>query len=59
MTRENRQKLFKNILKFTAPGFSIFFVQLQMGAELKVAATTALLVMYGLLADLFNKLGEK
>lgn len=55
---ERRQKFFRNLIKFSAPGISVFFAQLALGAELKVAGLTALFVFWGLLADFFKKIGE-
>ena len=56
MKKEDKIKFLNNLIKFTAPGLAAFFGQLALGAELKVAAITGMLVLYGALADLFNKL---
>ena len=59
MKRENTKKFLLNILKFSSPAIAIFLYQLQKGVELKEAGLVALLALYGILADLFSKIGEK
>ena len=56
MKRTEAKKFFNNFIRFTAPGIAIFFSQLALGADYKVAGTTALLVIYGLLSDYFKKI---
>lgn len=44
-----------NILRFTAPVLAIFFAQLALGVDWKVAGLLALYAFYAALADLFKK----
>jgi len=55
MTRKNKEKFLKNLLKFTAPGLAIFFAQLALGKDWRVALATAVLVLYGATSDYFSK----
>ncbi len=56
MTPAKRKKFLKNLLKFSAPGIAVFFSQLAMGADPKVAFSTAALILYGLASDYFTKM---
>lgn len=56
MKREQQEKFVRNLLKFTAPGIGVFFGQLALGADVRIAATTGLLVIYGVLSDYFSKM---
>ena len=53
------KKLAWNALIFSAPALVVFFVQLQLGVQLKDALLVAALTLYGLLADFFKKLQNK
>ena len=55
MTRANKEKFLKNLLKFTAPILVIFFGQLAIGIDWKAAGFVALYALYAALADLFSK----
>lgn len=50
------KKFGKNLLKFTAPFMAVFFYQLSMGVEMKVAGPLALVTFWGVVADYFKKL---
>ena len=56
MTKAKQKKFLANLLKFTAPALAIFFGQLAMGVDFKVALPLALVALYGALADLFSKI---
>lgn len=56
ITKANKEKFLKNLLKFTAPGLAVFFAQLALGAKPEVAWATAVLVFWGVLSDLFKKI---
>lgn len=45
----------KNLIKFVAPTLAIFFGQLALGVDPKIAAAVAVLALYQALADLFSK----
>lgn len=53
------KKWLKNLLKFTAPFLAVFFGQLALGVNWKVAGLVALAALYGALADLFNKISNE
>lgn len=55
LSTEDWQKWAQNLLKFTAPLLALFFGQLAVGTDYKVAGGVALLAFYAALADLFNK----
>lgn len=59
LSREDKSKFLKNILMFTAPALAVFFYQLENGVDVKTAGLIALLALYGVMADLFNKVSEK
>jgi hypothetical protein len=59
LTPKRKEKFFKNLLKFTAPGLAAFFGQLALGADWKTAGLTAVLVLYGLASDFFSKVKWK
>lgn len=44
-----------NLLKFTAPFLSVFFAQLALGVNWKVAGMVAMVALYAALSDLFGK----
>lgn len=48
----------ENTLQFTAPGLAVFFGQLAVGVDWRIALSTAALVLYGNLSDFFNKLNQ-
>ncbi|MHA1910517.1 MAG: hypothetical protein ACTSYA_02370 [Candidatus Kariarchaeaceae archaeon] len=56
LTKKNKEKFLKNLLRFTAPGLSAVFAQLALGAEIEVALLTGLVVLYGAAADYFSKI---
>jgi len=58
INKEQRQKFFINIIKFSAPALAIFFAQLSQGVDVKIALPVALFTLYGLLSDFFNKLNK-
>ncbi len=58
LNKEDLRGMFMNVLTFTAPALVVFFTQLALGAEFKVAGLTALLIFWGLLADYFKKLNN-
>lgn len=45
----------KNVIKFVAPTMGIFFGQLALGVNIKIASAVAALALYQALADLFSK----
>ena len=55
MTKANQKKFLKNLLKFTAPILVIFFGQLAIGVNFKVAGFVALYALYAAISDLFSK----
>lgn len=55
MTKTDREKFLRNVLKFTAPALAVFFAQLALGVEWRAAGLVALLTLYGLLADFFKR----
>jgi hypothetical protein len=55
LTPKAKEKFFKNLLKFTAPGLAAVFGQLALGADWKTAGITGLLVTYGVASDFFSK----
>ena len=56
LNKEDLKSLSINLVKFAAPGISVFFAQLAMKVDIKAAALVALLVLYGSLSDFFSKL---
>lgn len=56
MTKVKKQKFFKNLLKYTAPVFAIFFLQLSQGVDFKTAGMLALYGLYALASDYFSKI---
>jgi len=48
----------RNLVVFSAPALVIFFGQLALGVDFKVAGLVALLTFYQLLADFFRKFNE-
>ena len=59
MTKAKKANLIKwgkNLLIFTAPAVAAFFGQLALGVEYEPAALFALVIFWGLIADLFKKL---
>lgn len=54
--KEAIKKYLINLLKFTAPTLSVFFGQLALGVDLKMAMPVALVALWGALADYFKKL---
>lgn len=57
--RETLVKWLKNAVMFSAPALAIFFAQLEMGVEPRIAFLVALQAFWGLLADLMKKVGEE
>lgn len=55
LNREDLKKWGKNAIIFSAPALVVFFTQLHNGVQWKEAGLVALLVFYGLMADLFKK----
>jgi len=47
-----------NFLKFVAPTLVVWFSQLALGVEWKVAGLVALLAFYQSVSDLFNKFSD-
>lgn len=45
----------KNLLKFTAPALAIFFGQIALGVDWRIASSVALLAFYGAVADILKK----
>ena len=58
LNNEEFKKWALNLLKFTAPGLAVFFSLLAQGVPFEKAWPVALLVLWGLLADYFKKLGK-
>ncbi len=56
ITKANKEKFLKNLLKFTAPSLGAFFGQLALGVEWKPAALFAVVILWGVLADFFKKI---
>lgn len=56
MTKKNQKAWFLNLVKFTAPVLTIFFIQLSQGVDLKTSGIVALYALYGAVADLFKKI---
>ena len=56
MTKANKKKWSRNLLKFSFPILGVFFAQMAMGVEFKAAGLVALFALYAALADLFKKL---
>lgn len=54
-TPKQKDKFFRNLLRFTAPILAIFFAQLASGVSLKASSLVALYAIYGVLADFFKK----
>ena len=54
--KENLKKWGINLLKFTAPMCVAFFGALAQGVEIEKAWPIALVIFWGILADLFKKL---
>ena len=52
---EDYKKLVINFIKFVAPSFAIFFAQLALGVEPKLAFMVALLGFYQILSDWLSK----
>lgn len=48
----------RNLLKFTAPILTIFFAQLALGVDWKIAGVVALYALYAALSDFFKKINE-
>ncbi len=48
----------KNLLWFFAPTIGVFFAQLALGVNWRIAAGVALLAFYSAIADLFKKYRE-
>jgi len=59
ITKQDLIKFSRNLTIFTAPALVVFFAQLKMGVEPTEALPLALLILYGLLADLFKKWSNK
>jgi len=51
-------KLGRNLVIFTAPAVAVFFGQLAMKVDVRVAGLTASLVLYNIIADFFRKFNE-
>lgn len=47
-----------NTLKYTAPFMAVFFGQLALGVDWKIASSVALVALYANLSDYFKKLNE-
>ena len=58
LNAEDLHKMAMNCLIFSAPALSVFFAQLALGVEPQAALLVALLVLWGLLADFFKKIGS-
>jgi hypothetical protein len=50
-----QKKFLINSMRFVAPTFALFFLQLANGVELKMAFGVAMLAMYQSLSDFFDK----
>lgn len=59
LDNEQAKKFAWNIVLFTAPALAVFFGQLAMGVELKIALGIALVAFWGVVADYFKKLQDK
>lgn len=59
MTKKQSSRVWKNLLKFTLPILSIFFLQLSAGVELRDASLVALYALYGFVADFIKKYSEE
>jgi len=55
LTKTQKEKFYKNLLKFTAPILVIFFGQLATGVDWKAAGFVALYAFYAATSDLFSK----
>lgn len=56
LNKEDLKKIGWNLLIFVAPTLSIFFGQLALGVDWKIALPVALLALWQALADFFKKL---
>jgi hypothetical protein len=56
MNRADYRAWGMNFIKFVAPTLAVFFGQLALGVEWKVASLVALLAFYQSAADFFGKL---
>lgn len=56
LTNADYKKWALNLLKFTAPALAVFFGQLALKVDWKVAGMVALLALYGATSDYFKKL---
>lgn len=55
-TPDDYKRWLQNIISFTVPMYlGSFFLQLSMGVDWKIAATSSLAALYGPLADYFKK----
>jgi len=59
LTKKDLGKFALNFLIFTAPFLAVFFKQLEMGVDPKAAFLVAVIVLWGLFADLFSKWAQK
>lgn len=48
-----------NLLKFTAPALAVFFGQMKVGVDWRVALPVALVALWGSAADLFGKISNE
>jgi len=55
MTRAKKKKFIKNLWKFTAPVMAVFFGQLALKADVRVAGLVALYALYAALQDYLKK----
>lgn len=55
ITKANKEKWLKNLLKFSSPVLLVFFYQLSQGVDMEQAWLVALLALWGAAADLFKK----
>jgi len=55
ITKTNKEKFYKNLMKYSAVFLAALFGQLALGVTLKQAIPFALAILYGALADLLKK----
>ena len=59
MTKNQIQGISRNLLKFTLPVLSIFFLQLSLGVDWRAASMVALYALYGFVSDFLKKYSEE
>lgn len=58
MSKADWKSYTKNFFKFIAPTLAVFFAQLALGVDIKVASLVAMLAFYQTASDFFGKLSD-